>query len=419
MDLTALHEMNGTNTDCPDSDDSVDDIVPIQSARVEAQVRNVTGGGDEEQSDDNAEYDTVSDGFEGSLPDLEDDPVQETIRPIHESTQTNEKECWVCFVSESEMPDSEWVRPCKCDGSVGYVHQECVKRWVEEKQKSDINMEVECPQCQTKYRFVFPKLPTHVKLLIMANQLCDSGVTALVISGLFYSANLALVFYSRCVLKCMVSPQLDFFTDGECKTLSPYREMLIQNISEYWHSQLSKTWTIATVGRVTRFAFGGFSLVSNDRLQTLWSNMLFNPFEYFKDNIAAWCLPYALYSMRKINWDEPILRKLDALDSVKSRYEPATTSKSLRRFIGGLVMPFAARLVGNLVFDESTTPGKRFICGAGVYLVVKGGLNVYRKNKVRRFQRARKVKSYTEGAQHESENVIPHFPFTLELTIGH
>lgn len=49
---------------------------------------------------------------------------------------------------------------------------------------------VECPQCQTKYRFVFPKLPTHVKLLIMANQLCDSGVTALVISGLFYSANL-------------------------------------------------------------------------------------------------------------------------------------------------------------------------------------------------------------------------------------
>jgi len=111
--------------------------------------------------------------------------------------------------------------------------------------------------------------------------------------------------------------------------------------------------------------------------------------------------------------------QLDALDSVKSRYEPATTSKSLRRFIGGLVMPFAARLVGNLVFDESTTPGKRFICGAGVYLVVKGGLNVYRKNKVRRFQRARKVKSYTEGAQHESENVIPHFPFTLELTIGH
>ena len=49
---------------------------------------------------------------------------------------------------------------------------------------------VECPQCQTKYRFVFPKLSTHVKLLIMANQLCDSGVTALVISGLFYSANL-------------------------------------------------------------------------------------------------------------------------------------------------------------------------------------------------------------------------------------
>ena len=87
--------------------------------------------------------------------------------------------------------------------------------------------------------------------------------------------------------------------------------------------------------------------------------------------------------------------QLDALDSVKSRYEPATTSKSLRRFIGGLVMPFAARLVGNLVFDESTTPGKRFICGVGVYLFVKGGLNIYRKHKVRRFQRARKVKSYT------------------------
>ena len=112
MDLAALHEMNGTNTDCPDSDESsIDDIVPIQSAPVDAQVTNVTGGGDGEQSDEHAtgdedEYDTVSDGFEGSLPDLEEDPVQETIRPIHESTQTNEKECWVCFVSESEMPDS-------------------------------------------------------------------------------------------------------------------------------------------------------------------------------------------------------------------------------------------------------------------------------------------------------------------------
>ena len=41
-------------------------------------------------------------------------------------------------------------------------------------------------------------------------------------------------------------------------------------------------------------------------------------------------------------------------------------------------------------------------------------VEVVRFNRIVRWSSLR-----TEGAQHESENVIPHFPFTLELTIGH
>lgn len=67
------------------------------------------------------------------------------------STQATSGKCGLC-----DSLGIEWVRPCKCDGSVGYVHQDCVKRWVEEKQKSDINLD----GLLVDITFLFAKLVT-------------------------------------------------------------------------------------------------------------------------------------------------------------------------------------------------------------------------------------------------------------------
>ena len=66
-------------------------------------------------------------------------------------------------------------------------------------------------------------------------------------------------------------------------------------------------------------------------------------------------------------------------------------------------MPFAARIVGDLLYAEFT-PGKRFIFGALTYLTVKGGISFARKYKFRHWLRARKVKCF-KGIGHDLVNV--------------
>ena len=62
---------------------------------------------------------------------------------IREDEGPEPRECWICFVPETENPVAQWVTPCRCAGSLGHVHQDCVKRWVEEKQNGNIDLDGE------------------------------------------------------------------------------------------------------------------------------------------------------------------------------------------------------------------------------------------------------------------------------------
>uniref|UniRef100_A0A3B4YHL9 E3 ubiquitin-protein ligase MARCHF5 n=1 Tax=Seriola lalandi dorsalis TaxID=1841481 RepID=A0A3B4YHL9_SERLL len=74
----------------------------------------------------------------------------------------NEREldlsCWVCFATDEDDRTAEWVRPCHCRGSTKWVHQACLQRWVDEKQRGNSTARVACPQCNAEYLIVFPKL---------------------------------------------------------------------------------------------------------------------------------------------------------------------------------------------------------------------------------------------------------------------
>nr|AAH49066.1 March5l protein [Danio rerio] len=67
-----------------------------------------------------------------------------------------EKHCWVCFATEKEDRAAEWVSPCRCKGCTKWIHQSCLQRWLDEKQKGNSGGAVSCPQCGTEYRIVFP-----------------------------------------------------------------------------------------------------------------------------------------------------------------------------------------------------------------------------------------------------------------------
>lgn len=68
------------------------------------------------------------------------------------------RSCWVCFATDEDDRTAEWVRPCRCRGSTKWVHQVCLQRWVDEKQRGNSTARVACPQCNAEYLIVFPKL---------------------------------------------------------------------------------------------------------------------------------------------------------------------------------------------------------------------------------------------------------------------
>lgn len=65
--------------------------------------------------------------------------------------------CWVCFATVEDDYEAKWVKPCRCRGTTKWVHQTCLQRWVDEKQKGNSSAEVYCPQCGTRYIIVFPE----------------------------------------------------------------------------------------------------------------------------------------------------------------------------------------------------------------------------------------------------------------------
>lgn len=73
--------------------------------------------------------------------------------------------CWVCFATDEDDELAAWVQPCKCSGTTKWVHQSCLQRWVDEKQKGNAFKRVNCPQCQTEYIIVFPEMGTFVSIL--------------------------------------------------------------------------------------------------------------------------------------------------------------------------------------------------------------------------------------------------------------
>lgn len=75
--------------------------------------------------------------------------------------------CWVCFGTEhdDEHESTVWICPCQCKGTMKWVHEECLQRWIDEKQKRTNSIKVSCSQCRTQYVLRYPKFNCLVRLL--------------------------------------------------------------------------------------------------------------------------------------------------------------------------------------------------------------------------------------------------------------
>ncbi|XP_038316594.1 E3 ubiquitin-protein ligase MARCHF5 isoform X2 [Canis lupus familiaris] len=106
--------------------------------------------------------------------------------------QMLDRSCWVCFATDEDDRTAEWVRPCRCRGSTKWVHQACLQRWVDEKQRGNSTARVACPQCNAEYLIVFPKLGPVVYVLDLADRLiskaCPFAAAGIMVGSIYWTA---------------------------------------------------------------------------------------------------------------------------------------------------------------------------------------------------------------------------------------
>lgn len=101
-------------------------------------------------------------------------PVSGTLSYALTNMSSNDRHCWVCFATEKEDRAAEWVSPCRCKGCTKWIHQSCLQRWLDEKQKGNSGGAVSCPQCGTEYHIVFPKMGKYLHFTYFEARLTDT-----------------------------------------------------------------------------------------------------------------------------------------------------------------------------------------------------------------------------------------------------
>ncbi|XP_045889579.1 E3 ubiquitin-protein ligase MARCH7 isoform X1 [Micropterus dolomieu] len=101
-------------------------------------------------------------GVESQLDVQKEKPVssrdQEKLRKIKERLLLEDSDeegdlCRICQMGE-ESASNPLIQPCRCTGSLQYVHQDCIKRWLRSKIGSGTNLEAitTCELCKEKLR---------------------------------------------------------------------------------------------------------------------------------------------------------------------------------------------------------------------------------------------------------------------------
>ncbi|XP_068141395.1 E3 ubiquitin-protein ligase MARCHF5-like [Drosophila tropicalis] len=300
--------------------------------------------------------------------------------------------CWICFANEAENPSARWVHPCQCRGTGKWVHQSCLYRWIDEKQKVNPYRAVVCQQCQSKYLIVYPKMNPLADRLDQFDHLVR-----------YYSRYVATGFFLGCI---------------------------------YW---IAITYGALTVVQV----------LGQERGVELMEKG--NPFFLL---IGLPVIPVGLILLRLIRWENVVLRFIQGPHKILRKLplsswftheaetelngagdgdgngdgdgddsnqivvlptpspaivEPFNVSRAL---CGAIALPTLATFVGKLVYQSVGNPLHRALLGGVTYIAVKGILKIYLRQKQHIRRRHRRILNYTDenirlyghGVQNEAVN---------------
>jgi len=281
-----------------------------------------------------------SDADRDDLTDYENSDMVEYQAAVEAGLEDVERQCWVCFASQDDDPVAAWVHPCLCKGTTKWVHQVCIQRWVDEKQKGNSNTGVSCPQCGADYVIRFPDSPTVMKLLDTIDKLV--GRLCPVIAG------------------------------GVCVG--------------------SLYWTCVTYGAITVMQIAG-----HDKGLSLMERA--DPLFLL---VSLPLVPVGLVLGKMVRWQDPVLRFLrtrlprfpltkyilpafaatpeaEGSASAANLPPPSDPVSMTRTFCGALFFPTVAVFLGNALFENEKSPLKRACMGGFCFVGAKGVLKIYHK----------------------------------------
>lgn len=242
--------------------------------------------------------------------------------------EQTEKHCWVCLATEKDDFGAEWVSPCRCKGCTKWIHQECLQRWLDEKQRGNSGNVVCCPQCGTQYHIVFPKMGPLV-----------------------------------CLLQRV---------DGAMSRVSPFAAVGVLMGTAYWSAV---TYGAVTVLQVVGHKKGLSAMEAADPLFLL---------------MGLPSIPVLLLLGRMIRWEDYLLRIWQrycatcatgrscprvSVDGTVSG-EHVSVSRTL---CGALVFPTVSSLFGKVFFSRVSSDLQRTLLGGIAFVLIKGALKIYFK----------------------------------------
>ncbi|XP_033322703.2 E3 ubiquitin-protein ligase MARCHF5 isoform X3 [Megalopta genalis] len=278
-------------------------------------------------------------------------PSQPEVSSPAVNSEDDRRYCWVCFATDEDDATASWVKPCHCRGTTKWVHQGCIQRWVDEKQKGRAGANVACPQCNTEYIIVYPNM----------------GPLVVVLDNI----------------------------DGVIFRICPYIAASIVVASMYW---TAVTYGAVTVMQVVGYKDGLAMMEQADPL-VLLVGLPTIPILLVLGKMLRW-EDQALSLFRRHACKVPILRYFLPNSDDRAQFEdmpPMSDPISATRILcGALLLPSIASICGKIFFESIHSNFQRTLLGGIAFITIKGAFKIYHKQQQYVRQCQRRIMDYTD-----------------------
>ncbi|XP_034941034.1 E3 ubiquitin-protein ligase MARCHF5-like [Chelonus insularis] len=271
------------------------------------------------------------------------------------SSDDDKRYCWVCFATDEDDATASWVKPCHCRGTTKWVHQGCIQRWVDEKQKGRAGAYVACPQCNTEYIIVYPNMGPLVVVLDTIDgvifRVCPFIAAGIVVGSIYWTA----VTYGAVTVMQVVGHK-----DG--LTMMEQADPLVLLVG------LPTIPIMLVLGKMLRWEDQALSLLRRHACK----------------------VPVLRHFFSRSHSDEERTQSQE----VPPMSDPSSATRIL---CGALLLPTIASICGRIFFESITSNFQRTILGGVAFITIKGAFKIYHKQQQYVRQCQRRIMDYTES----------------------